>query len=385
VTAAAGVGLALAFAGAFAAQARLQADLGRDNRVRSVRQLAAPPSPWGLRIAAGGLEEAASDALWLTVLPRLGKSWVEPERKSAWIERATEAMTAANPRALNPTLYAVVFLERLDRKHPGIERLLRGAMDAKIDGRLVNEDAWQLPEQLGMHRYLRWTASSGEDDLAEARRWLRTAANKPQCPTMVLDFLAELERRRGNELEGWQLYLRRAATTPVPSWREWYEAEADRERVRTILAWCRRAELAGRPFPPDAAAAAAEASPAVRRLLESFPAVQDDLFRDVLFEPATRDVAIPRLRVLDEGAGRERMVQACRQFEARYGSRPTEASELAPFFLRGLPRPPRHGTKWGLDPATGEPRIEEDAADPRLLPPEPEPPPPKPADPTPPK
>jgi hypothetical protein len=361
-----GLGVAAAFAAGVGAQAWLQADLGRANRVRSVRQLHSPPSPWGLRIAAGGLEEAAADALWLTVLPRLGVAWGEPDRKAAWIERATEAMIAANPRSLTPTLYAACFLERIDRGHPGIERLLRLAMDAEADGERVNADSWELPHDLGMNHYMRYALDKRAASLEEARRWLRVAAAKPECPTMIIEFLAELERREGNELEGWRVYLQRAGGTANPSWREWFLREADGERARIVAGWCRRAEEGGRPFPATAAEAQEFAAPEVRRLLASAPALREDLLRDVVVEAGSRFVFVPSVLEFRESESREQVLQGCRRFEAKHGERPKSADEIKAFFLRGVPRHPRHGKRWEVDPGTGEPVAVDDPEDPRL-------------------
>jgi hypothetical protein len=336
------------------------------NEVRSARTLHTAPSSLAFRLAAGGVKEAAADALWLTVLPKLGLPWADPERKAAWIESVTAVMCDADPRALTPTIYAAYFLEAIQRRHPGIERVVRRAMEAEQrtpfgESRRVNDDAWELPEILGMNLYL----FGGPAARLEALKWLREAASKPEAPTVILEFVGALGAREGSPLEGWSLWLFRAAACRNPKWKEYYLAEADRARIGVLRTWARAAEARGGRWPRALDEVLAEAPADLVEALRTRPALRDDLVRDVVLRPDMRDIEIPSLVERDEAAGKEQIRMLQRRYETEHKRPARSPDDLWSMAGHALPPPPRHGTKWDLDPATGEPLVAPDLADPR--------------------
>lgn len=358
---------ALAFAAALGAQFLLQQPLGRANEVRASRKLHTTPSSLAFRLAAGGVKEAAADALWLTVLPKLGQPWVDPDRKGAWIEAVTTAMVDANPRALNPVIYAAYYLEFIRRRHPAIERVVRRALEAEArspfrEPERVNADSWILPEILGMNLYLH-----GEGhEKGEALDWLRRAAEKPGAPTILIDLVGAIRAREGSPLEGWDLWILRAAGTENEEWRESFLREADQARLRVIRRWARAAEERLGRWPGSVEEVLDEAPEAERAAWEAFPARREALVAGLRLHPATRDVEIEGLTAALVAEGTESLRLLLRHHELTQGRPARTLADLDSFGHRPVPPPPRHGTRWDLDPATGEPVVVPDPGDPRL-------------------
>lgn len=356
-----------AFAAGLGAQFLLQhGHLRHANEVRSARILRTSPSSLAFRLAAGGVKEAAADALWLTVLPKLGQSWVEPARKAAWVEAVTTVMVDANPRALTPPLYAAFFLEFAEKRHPGIERILRRAMDAERrapfeERRRVNRDSWELPEALGMNIYL-WE----RDARPTALHWLREAASRPEAPLMLVEFAGAIAAREGSPLDAWELWLLRADNARKREWREHFLREADRARLGVLRGWARAAEGRLGEWPRALDEVLAEAPPAVAEALRSRQELRGDLLREVVLLPRTRDMEIPSLTKHDREKGLEALRLLVNRFETEKGRRPAALGDLQSVSPVAIAPPPRHGTKWGLDPATGEPCVVPDQGDPRL-------------------
>jgi hypothetical protein len=360
-------------AAALGLQALLQAPLARANAVRSSRRLQTAPSSLAFRLAAGGVKEAAADGLWLTILPRLGKPWEDPARKAVWIESFAGVLADANPRAHVPIVYAAVFLEFIDRRHPGIERVLLHAMEVEKRGPFglttkPNADDWELPEALGMNLVL-----NGKSPAERARglAYLRQAASKPACYTLLIDYVDRMGEREGYPLEGWDLYLLRAAQAEGNrSLRERYLTDADRMRLDALRRWALAAEERLGRWPRDVEEVLAEAPAAVKDELRRHDAKRTALLDGVRVLPDTRDVAIDALtekQVRDAAAD---LVQGIRVFEAEKGRKPRDLRDLEEGLRTRIPAPPRHGTRWGLDPATGEPKVLPDPADPRVRRPE---------------
>jgi hypothetical protein len=359
-------GAALLFAAALAGQGLLQRPLGRSNEVRASREIHTPPSSLAFRLTSGGIELAASDALWLTVLPRLSRPWADPERKAVWIESVTNVLIDSNPRAITPPLYAGYFLGFLQNRHPGIERVLRHAMEAESktpfrERRRVNEGTWWFPHDLGMDM----VQYGNEQEKAKGMEWLRRAAAMPDCPTILIDYLAAIGRRSGDPLAGWVLWFVRAATTTNPRWRERFLRDADRSRREILRGWAREAEgrLGRRPKDLDEILSAAPAA-----VLEGLRAQPDRLaaFReDVAVHPEMRDVEVVRLTkaLVEQGLAHLRLL--ARKFEASMGRRPRNLLELESAGSGPVEPPPRYGTRWSYDPETGEPGVVPDPADPR--------------------
>ncbi len=353
-----------ALAAAGSAQWGLQQHLGPKNRARSVLELDAAPSSLAFRLAAGGVREAAGDALWLTVLPRLGQSWTDTARKAAWVEAATDVLIDCDPRATTPPLYASTFLELIDPKHPGIERLLVKAMEKRVDGEEVNAGDWELPYQLGNILYARYGRGEAEV-LAPALAWYRRAAALPECPTIVIDFIAALESRAGNELDGWLLYGTRAAGTENREWREFYLGQGDDLRQRVLDSWARAAETRLGRFPetvrdllPEAGAATADRFRLQPELLTAF-------LEGVSVVPEAREVRVAARVKRLESEGVERVREWCRLHEGKQGRPPASLEDLRSLEGFWLPPAPRHGTRWKVDP-DGEPGVEDWPEDPRL-------------------
>ena len=332
------------------------------------RQLRAPPASLPLRLAAGGARLAAADALWLTVLPRIGRSWAEPERKAAWIEGAAEAMIDANPRAVVPVAYCAQFLERIRKRHPGIERVVQRALSARRlrpFGRMepVNRDSYLLPEFLGMNLHLWGTP----DEKRRALEWIERAARLEDCPTLVIDFYAALRARQGRELDGWEMLLHRAATTSRKEWREYFLDDADRERRRVLQQWAERAgrDLGRVPSRPAEVAAGAPAGD--RESLRADADLFGRLFEGVAVRTEARWVEIPALTDRLRKAAGEQARLLAREFEARTGRPPASLHDLLEGRER-LPETPIPGTRWEYDAASGTLREVDDLLDPRLLP-----------------
>ena len=369
MTGAAGrAGAALLFAAAFAVQGFLQRPLGRANEVRASREIHTPPSSLAFRLTAGGIELAASDALWLTVLPRLSRPWADPERKAVWIENVTRVMVDSNPRAITPPLYAAYFLGFLKKRHPGIERVLGHAMEARSktpfrERRRVNEGVWWFPEQLGMDMIL----YGDEAEKAKGTEWLRKAAAMPDCPTILVDYLAAMGRKAGDPLAGWDLWLVRAASTTNPKWRERFLKDADGSRLEILRGWAR--EAAGRHgrWPDDVDEVLAAAPAAVMDALRARPDRLAAFREDVAVHPRTRDIEVVRLTkdLVEQGLAHLRLL--ARKFEASMGRRPRNLRELETAGSGPVEPPPRHGTRWSYDPETGEPSVVPDPGDPRAL------------------
>jgi hypothetical protein len=385
---------ALAAAAGLGAQALLQQPLAKANAVRGSRRLDTPPSSLAFRFAAGGVTEAAGDALWLTVLPSLGKPWAEPARKAAWIEAVTTVMTDANPRAHYPLVYAAYFLEMIEKRHPAIERVLLHGMEIEKRGAFgrttrPNAEAWELPETLGMNLVLYGRPQVEKD---RGISYLRTAAAMPTCPTIIIDYVAALRAREGSPLEGWDIWLLRAAAVADPEsrkgirrivglaprddeaekekvnrdWMASYLGEADRARLEVLQKWFVAAEgrLGRRPVTWEEVLA--EAPGPTADDLRGRPVRRAALLDGVLLLPDTRDVEIPSLtkRQIEDATADLR--QVARSFEAAKGRRPRTIQELEAFAGRRIPPPPRHGTRWDFDPGTGEPVVLPDPADPRF-------------------
>jgi len=336
------------------AQALLARPLTHGADVRAARQLRTPPSSLALRLGAGGVRLAAADALWLTVLPKLGQSWAEPGRKAAWIEAAADAMVDAHPRATLPAQYCAQFLERIEKRHPGIERIVLRALGARRlrpFGRMegVNEASWELPELLGMNLFL----YGGPEGKAASQPWIERAARQPGCPLLLIDFYAALRAREGRELDGWDVLRHRAEVEDNRDFREYFLSEADGARRGVLQKWAERAEKDLGRFPGRFAEVAAGASPADREALRSDPGRFDRLREGVVVHPEDRWVEIPSLtELLIEDAGRQVDLLA-REFEARRGRPPLALKEIEEEFRTALPPPPRPGTRWEYDAGTG--------------------------------
>ena len=392
MTAARRLGVAALFAAAFAAQFLLQQPLGRANEVRSARKLHTSPSSLAFRLAAGGVKAAAADALWLSVLPKLGEAWVDPERKAAWIESVTMVMTDANPRAVNPVIYAGYYLEFIRKRHPGIERVVHHALEARErtpfgEYRKVNAGAWQLCEILGMNLYL-YGRNPAEKE--EAMRWLRRAASDPAAAAILPDFVDAIARKGGSPLEGWSLWLMRAGSVadpglrralyavagmepgrgePLPEnpkLRDYYLREADRVRLEVLRRWAAAAEERTGAWPATVEAILAEAPAAERASWEGNPARRAGLVAGLTVQAATRDLWIPSLAEWLDEQGKAEIRLLVRHYELTEGRKPRSFKDLDAFPPPPVAPPARHGTRWELDPATGEPEVLPDLADPRI-------------------
>jgi hypothetical protein len=356
---------ALAAAG-LAGQALLQQPLHRSNLVRGARRLHAPPSSLAFRLASGGVKEAAGDVLWLTVLPKLGRPWADPARKAAWIESVTTVMTDANPRALYPLVYCAGFLEMIDKRHPAFERVLRHGIDIEKRGPFgrrtrPNADEWKIPMEIGMN-LLMWGKKPGERE--RGLDWLRTAAEKPVCPGLVLDTISALRAKEGNDLEAWDIWLVRLGSRTGRGWQEYCLLEADRARLATLRKWAKAAEgtLGRWPATIDeliAAAPAATAADLARR-----PDRRAAFTDGVVLRGVTRDVEIPSLTERHRAAIEAEIREAVRCYEAEMGRRPPNLRDLELAYGRSFPAPLNVGTRWELDPQTAEPRV---AFDPLLV------------------
>ncbi len=373
-------GFLLAATAGFAAQALIQPPLAKGNAVRASRRLSAPPSSFPFRMVAGGVKEAAGDALWLTVLPSMGKPWAVP------------AMTDANPRAHYPLIYGAYFLEMIEKRNPAIERVILHGMEIEKRGAFgtrsrPNREAWDLPETLGMNLFL-YGADAEEKERGIS--YLRNAAAMPTCPTIIIDVVSRLREKEGSPLEGWDIWLLRAASVadpesrralrsvvglapraggeetgkPNPEWTTSYLAEADRTRLEVLRKWCAAAELKLGRWPRTWEEAFTEAPGPVAADLRARPVRKAFLLDSVRLLPDTRDIEIPSLtqRRLDEG--KRYLLQVVRSYEAANGRNPRSMGELASVGGRDIPPPPRNGTRWDLDPSTGEPVVVPDQADP---------------------
>ena len=358
--------LAIAAAG-MAAQWALQQPLARANEVRGARRLHAAPASLAFRLSTGGVEEAASDALWLTILPKLGKPWAEPSRKAAWIESFAGVLADANPRAHYPIAYAAWFIEFIERRHPAIERVLVHAMEVErrtAFGRVVrpNADDWELPSALGMNIVLYGSAAERERGL----QWLRVAASKPSCPTLILDYVAALRAKEGDPLEAWRIWGVRSGLREGREWQEICLREADAARLDVLRKWAIASGRRHRDWPTDIDQVLAEAPAPTRDALAANPALRAALVDGVVLHATTRDIQIPSLLARMEDLGRAEILAAARAFEAETGRRPADLRELEKHAGRGFLPPPANGTRWVLDPVTGVPKVGVDVLDPRL-------------------
>ena len=355
-------------AAAMAAQWGLQQPLARANEVRGARLLHTAPSSLAFRLATGGVTEAAADALWLSVLPKLGKPWAEPMRKAAWIESVTGVLADANPRAHFPLTYAAYFIEFIDQRHPGIERVLRHGMQVERRGAFgvvtrPNEEDWELPMALGMNLVL-YGRTPEERELGLG--WLRTAATKPSCPTLIIDYVAALRAKEGNPLEAWTIWGVRAGLRDNREWQEICLREADRARLETLRRWAVDAGRALGRWPSSIGEVLDRAPAPTREFLARNPDRRAALVDGVRLLPKTRDIQIPPLAERLEAATRAEILQAVRAFEAENGRPPRDLRELETACARSFPPPPCNGTRWRLDPSTGEPSVAADMVDPRL-------------------
>jgi hypothetical protein len=362
--------IAAALLAGLVAQALLQRPLGAANAVRGTRGLEVAPSSLAFRLAAGGVKEAAGDALWLTVLPRLGRTWEDPERKAAWIESVTRVMVDANPRAHFPLIYATYFLELVDRAHPGIERLLVHGMEIEKRGAFgrrhrPNEKDWDLPMELGMNLVLPQNGRS-PDERARGLLWLERAGLRPDCPTIVADFVKSLRAREGDPLFGWRYYLQKMRVTENPDFQRAFLREADAARLAVLRRWAWAAEGRLGRWPRTLDEALAEAPEAAAAELRDRPELREALLEGVVLHPSTRDVEIPSLTEARVSEGLERLRFLARAFENSQGRRARSFRELQATSPTPIPPAPLHGTRWEVDPATGEPAVVPDLADPRL-------------------
>jgi hypothetical protein len=364
-------GVVLGVAAALGAQFLLQRPLARANQVRAARRLQTAPSSLAFRLAAGGVKEAAADALWLTILPRLGKPWEVPERKAAWIESFAGVLADANPRAHFPLVYATSFLEFVDRRHPAIERMLLHAMEIEKRGPFgvttrPNAEDWELPEALGMNLVLHGRTPA---ERARGLAYLRQAASRPTCYTLLVDYVDRMGEREGYALMGWDLYLVRASHAGAADLRDHYLKEADRARLDVLRRWALAAEERLGRWPGNLDEVLAAAPPAVADELRRVPDRRRDLLDGVRVLPDTRDLAIDTLTEKQVRDGMSGLVQAIRAFEAARGRRPKDLRDLENGIGTRFSPPPRHGTRWALDPGTAAPSIVPDPSDPRVKPP----------------
>jgi len=358
--------LALA-AAAMGAQFAIQQPLARANAVRATRRLHTAPSSLGFRLAAGGVTEAAGDALWLTVLPNLGKSWTDPMKKAAWIEGVVTVMTDANPRALFPLVYGAGAIENIRKRHPAFQRVLKHGIEIEKRGPFgvvvrPNADDWHLPMEIGMNLYLYGNAGEKE----ETTRWLRVAAEKPTCPSLILDTLAALRSRQGNDLVAWDVWMVRLSGTKSRERQQFFLREADQARVDVLRKWALAAEKRLDRWPATIEEILASAPPATAEELRQRPDRRAALVDGVVLRATTRDVEVPSLTAAREDEARAELRQLARSFEAEKGRRPGNLREIEDSFGARYPRPPRHGTRWEFDPVTGEPAVVFDLSDPRL-------------------
>jgi hypothetical protein len=219
------------------------------------------------------------------------------------------------------------------------------------------------------------------------------AASKPLCPTLLIYYVAALRAKEGSPLEGWEIWLLRAAAVadgetragvyavldlaprnegqaapaaPNRDWLEHYLAEADRARLDVLRTWALAAEERLGRWPRTLEEVLAEAPPAAADDLRRRPVRRAAVLAGVRLLPDTRDIAIDTLTARQVEEARADLLQRARAFEASRRRRPRDLRELELESGRPVPPPPRHGTRWDLDPATGEPRVVPDPADPRV-------------------
>lgn len=359
------LGTLLAFVAAGGAQYGLQQRLGRDNRARAVLEVHTAPASLPFRLAAGGVKEAAGDALWLTVLPRLGKDWLDRERKLRWVEAVARVLVDTDPRAITAPLYASTFLELLDIGDPAVIDVLEHAIHARVRGEPVNEDNVDLLQQLGMVYYARHTRGD-RDALEPALRWLRKAAALPDCPTIVVDFVGELSRRQGNPLDGWLLYRTRAEGTSNPDHRKFYFREGEALRRRVLLRWAGAAEARLGRWPEEVRELYEEIPEKAREEFQRDPALfRDFLEREVIFVPETRDLYFRDQVIEDEKETREALQDWIDYHRQEKGVPPATLEDLTTLEGFHVPLSSRHGTRWDLG-EDGAPALVPHPDDPRI-------------------
>ncbi|NUN53531.1 MAG: hypothetical protein HUU06_12185, partial [Planctomycetaceae bacterium] len=151
-----------------------------------------------------------------------------------------------------------------------------------------------------------------------------------------------------------------------PEWRDQFLREADGARREVLRKWAGAAEQRLGRWPSSLEEVLAEAPPAERESWERNPARRAALAEGVEVLPATRDVVIGTLAEWQDAQTREFLRLLCRHHELTTGRKPASLRDLDAFPHRPVPPPARHGTRWELDPATGEPEVVNDMADPRL-------------------
>jgi len=382
-------GVSLLFAAGLAAQAALQEPLGHANELRSVRRTHRAPNWLGFSLAAGGVKEAAADALWLDTLPTLGKTWDDPARKGEWIRGVVKAIQRASPRWPTPVIYGGYFLEFIDKLHPAIDEIYLRAMDAEVRGVRVNDGCWEFPYVYGMH-FLLWNkvylARTGVDRRKDALRWLAVMARMPECPPGYREAAENMIRREarqtgGSELEAWELYrvswreqvrkTKQAGRDPLEGWGGFIRRGYDEARLRLLAGWAEKAEARLGRWPRDAGEVLAEAGAADRERFRGGAGGKDrpmieDFLEGVEVHPERREVEVPALTALLLADAQEGVRNLVRRYEAKNGRPPAGVADLAEILGRPLPPPPRNGTKWEISRPGGEVRVVPDPEDPRL-------------------
>jgi hypothetical protein len=355
-----------ALVAAAAAQWALQRHLGDVNRARSVLAVRSVPDSFAFLMAAGGVREAAGDGLWLTVLPRLSASWIDAESKRHWTRGVAEVLIECDPRAITPPYYTSVFLEILDPDAPFAVEVLEKALNARVDGVLVNENNVELLQRIGEVHYARYARGS-EASLEPALVWFRRAAVLPDCPTMIVEFVAELSRKRGHALVGWLLFRKRAETAGNPDHREHYLAEGEAMRRRVLMFWAGAAERRLGRWPASIRDLAEEIPEEVREAFRRNPQHFREFMEDgVEFVAETRDVVLTTPATRAEEKQREYISKCIEYYEQLHDGPPATIEDLKTLKdVFGLPQPPRHGTRWTLA-GIGEPTLVPYPEDPRI-------------------
>lgn len=347
------------------AQWALQRHLGVVNRARTVLAVRSVPDSFAFLMAAGGVREAAGDGLWLTVLPRLGSRWIDVESKRHWTRGVAEVLIDCDPRAITPPHYTSVFLEILDPDDPSAIEILEKALNARVDGVLVNENNVELLQRIGEVHYARY-ARGDEASLEPALVWFRRAAVLPDCPTIVVEFVAELSRKRGHALVGWLLFRERAETAGNPDHREHYLAEGESMRRRVLMFWAGAAERRLGRWPASIRDLAEEIPEEVREAFRRNPSHYREFMEDgVEFVADTRDVVLTADAARTEQLQREDLAFFIKFYEQRHDRPPASIDDLKTLEEFRLPSPPRHGTRWTLD-GIGEPVLSPYPEDPRI-------------------
>ena len=109
----------------------------------------------------------------------------------------------------------------------------------------------------------------------------------------------------------------------------------------------------------------AEAPEIERDTWARVPGRRDALIDGVVLHAETRDLEIPSLTEAMVREGKEVLRLLLQNYELTNGRKASSLKDLDSFPHRPIAPPPRHGTRWGIDPATGEPEVVPDFADPR--------------------